>query len=315
MIGLTFRKLSEKYGMQTKNGVAFGDMNGFAAAFNEGNGYKRIQFSTVFPNEQAKDALIAKLDSKELLRKYRVQQLDITDFGINIIFHDAPGTMKKLKAFLEYFFPLLRESGATGTNICTHCGQSIENGQWLLVNGLVYHLHDNCANEFSVELDDSYDQAQQSDTGSYLTGFLGALLGSVAGAVIWAIVLMLGYVASLVGLLIGIFAERGYKLFHGRNSKGKVVILLIAVIAGVLLGTLGGWTLQVADLIRKGELSGATFADIPVIMQALLTVPEALSELSSDVIIGFVYAALGAAALLWRAGKAVARPKIRNLND
>lgn len=315
MIGSTFKKYASEFGMQTKHGVAFGDMNGFAATFSEGAGYKQIQFSTTFPYEQAIDSLNTKLNEKNIRREFRVEKITLTPFSVSIVFHDNPGTMKKIRAFMEYFFPILRESGATGTNICPKCGETIENGQWRLLNGMAYHFHEDCAKEFSNELDDSYDQAQREDDGSYLNGFFGALLGSIAGAIVWAIVLMMGYVASVVGLLIGFLAERGYKLLHGRSGKGKVVILLIAVIVGVLLGTVGGWSLQVADLIRSGELPGATFADIPAIMQSILSDPEAMRELSSDVITGFIYAGLGVAVLIWRAGKEVARPKVKNLND
>jgi len=71
----------------------------------------------------------------------------------------------------------------------------------------------------------------------------------------WAVVLNLGYVASLVGLLIGFLALKGYDLLKGKQGKGKVAILIVAIVFGVLLGTFAEETFTVIGLINNGELN------------------------------------------------------------
>ena len=73
-----------------------------------------------------------------------------------------------------------------------------------------------------------------------LSVLLGMAAGAALGAVVWAIVLSFGYIASLVGLLIGFLAEKGYSLCKGRQGKGKIAILILAVVFGVVLGTFIG---------------------------------------------------------------------------
>ena len=130
------------------------------------------------------------------------------------------------------------------------------------------------------------------------------MLGAALGAIVWAIVLSFGYIASLVGLLIGFLAEKGYNLCKGKQGKGKIAILILAVVFGVVLGTLLAESYGLFDLINSGMVSGLEISDIPeTILYLLVNDGEYLGIVLKNVAMGLFFAALGVFALLRQTGK------------
>lgn len=315
MVGSGLQKLARKHGMNVSGGVAYGSLMGYATTFSEGSGWKRIDISTQFADPDQRIALQTAVNAVDISREYRVQNLTISHKCINIIFLDNPGTMKKLEAFIDWFYPMLTRHGASGANICPECSSEVAGGSWYLVDGVAHCFHESCANHVQEALAQDHQQRQEEDDGSYVQGFFGALLGAALGAVVWALVLLGGYVASIVGLLIGWLAEKGYKLFHGKRGKGMIAILIVVIILGVLLGTLAADGISLAQMISAGELSGYTYRDIPsVILFLLIGDAEYLSATMGNVAMGLVFAALGVFALLRKAGQEVSAVKIKKLS-
>lgn len=310
MIGSGLKKLAKENKMRISNGVAYGSLGGFTATLCEGAGWKQIVFSTLFTDRKKMDELVEFTGRMNLQRRYRVQNLNITQRSVQVFFHDNPGTMKKIREFLEWFQPLLQSHGATPANVCTECGCEITDGRWVLVEGTAFYLHDACARKVSREIETENTQRKEEATGSYGLGLIGALLGSVLGAIVWAIVLNLGYVASVVGLLIGWLAEKGYNLLHGKQGKAKVLILIVAIIFGVLLGTFAADAFTLIGMISNGELPGFAMGDIPAIILILLA-DDADYRIGTigNILMGLLFAALGVFSLLRKASKDVADTK------
>lgn len=314
MIGSGLKKFAMDHGMKVDHGVAYGSLMGYAATLCEGAGYKQIIITTKFPDADKLNWLQEQLNSKNLTREYRVQNLSFAPDAVSIVFLDNPGTMKKLVAFVDWFLPLLQESGATGVDTCGECGSELTDSCWILVNGAAYHVHSSCAEKIKRDLVEEQTQQKQERTGSYPMGLLGALAGSALGAVVWAIVLNLGYVASLVGLLIGWLADKGYNLLKGKQGKGKIAILILAVVFGVLLGTFSADAFTLASMIGAGELPGILVKDIPdMIIFLLIEDPEYRSATISNILIGLLFAGLGVFAMLRKTSRAVADVKVVDL--
>lgn len=314
MIGSGLKKFALEHGMKVDRGVAYGSLLGYAATLCEGSGYKQIVLTTKFPDPDKLQWLQDQLNRKNVTREYRVQNISFAPDAVGIVFTDNPGTMKKIEAFVEWFFPLLQESCATGVDICGECGGELMDSCWILVGGAAYHVHTACAERIKRDLAEEQTQQKQERTGSYPMGLLGALSGSVIGAIVWAIVLNLGYVASLVGLLIGWLAEKGYNLFRGKQGKAKVAILVIAVIVGVLLGTFGADAFTLISMMNRGELPGLTVADIPYMIVLLLAEDaEYRGGMISNILMGLLFAGLGVFAMLRKASREVADVKVIDL--
>lgn len=313
MIGAGLKKLAARHNMTIKKGVAYGNMLGYATTLSEGAGTKYINISTTFPTPQKSDELLALLQKQDLEKEYRVTNILFSPNAIYITFYDNPGTMKKLEAFIDYFYPLLKEFEASPYNICTECRCEIVSGSWKLINNCAFYFHNNCVEKVKSDIAYETEVEKQEDTGSYISGFIGALLGSCLGAVVWAIVLSLGYIASLIGLLIGLCSEKGYTLFRGKNGKGKLFILILTALFAVLLGTIGGETLSLVNWIRKGELPGYTFADIPLLLVYLIMDAEYLAAVGKNILVGIIFAALGIFSLLRKTSKEVSTVKVIDL--
>lgn len=315
MIGSGLKKLAAEYGMKVDRGVAYGSLQGFAATMCEGSGWKRISFSTTFSDPVQKTAFMDAVQAVDVQKTYRVSGLGIAADGVQINFLDNPGTMGKIREFLAWFLPLLQEYGASAWDVCPECGYQITDGKWMLSNGgVARYYHDACAQKALREVEDQNEQRKQQDNGSYLKGTIGALLGALIGAVVWAVVLLAGYMASIIGLLIGWLSDKGYRLLGGRNGKGKIAILIVAVILGVVIGTLGSDAITLAQMINETPGATATYADIPMLLVALFAEDEGYrSALLGNIGMGLLFAALGVYWFVIRAGKEVADAKLVEL--
>lgn len=182
-----------------------------------------------------------------------------------------------------------------------------------MIDGVAHHMHESCAQLVSSQISEENDRMVAESKGSYFTGFLGALLGAVIGAIVWAIVLNMGYVASVVGLLIGFLALKGYDLLKGKQGEGKVAILIVVIILGVLLGTFAAEMFTVITMINAGELN-LEIAEAPLLVLAVLIEdPEYAGAVGGNALMGLLFAALGVFSLLKKAGQAVSGTKVKCL--
>ena len=294
MIGSALKKLAKQNGMKIYGGVAYGVIRGYAATLSEGAGYKKIVFAVSFPEPGNRVAITDLIGVSNIRSTYRVTNISIGAKVIQVTFHDTVGTMKKITAFLDWFIPLLEQYGATRADICAECGGEMIGPLWAQVNGICYPLHESCARKVQETVSEGNEERNRLDSGSYVTGTLGALMGAVLGAVVWALVLNAGYVASLVGLLIGWLAEKGYNLAKGKQGRGKVWILILAILLGVALGTFGSDAIEIGKMLSEGALPGFGYQEIPLFILALLADNgEYRTAVLCNLGIGVLFAGLG----------------------
>jgi hypothetical protein len=311
MIASGLKKLANENGMKVAHGVAYGSLRGYTATLSEGSGYKQIVFSTRVADA---DALLAAINQVDVQRTYRVQSLNVAPRGIQIVFMDNPGTMKKIESFIDWFIPLLGQHGATMANVCTECGGDATNGRWILIDGVAHYLHDSCAEKVRREITETEESEKQNRDGTYGGGAVGAFIGAALGAVVWTLVLMMGYVASIVGLLIGWLSEKGYNLTKGKQGKGKIVILILAIIFGVVLGTFAADVVSVIQFINNGEIVDLTAGEAPLlVLMTFIADAEYRTATLLNVGMGLLFAGLGVYTLLRKTGKAVSGTKIIDL--
>lgn len=316
MISGAFKKLAKENGMQISNGVAYGSLRGYTATLKDGAGSKYISFATGFkdPNQLTQlKAVLVQYGDKQLLKDFRVAQMFVDPKCIRFVFADSFGTMKKIYAFLDWFIPLLNQFEATPAGVCNLCGAPLENGSWIMMDDVCYYAHQACADSLDRQLTEQNEQKKQERTGSYLRGFVGAILGAALGAVVWGIVLMVGYIASAVGLLIGWLAGKGYDLLKGKQGKGKVAILALAVICGVVLGTMFAALFAAIKTVLEIGSPYATISDVPEIMGVVFANSEFWAAAVKDILIGLLFAGLGVFVMLKNTGKEVSDSKVKKL--
>ena len=149
-----------------------------------------------------------------------------------------------------------------------------------------------------------------------MNDLIGALIGTAVGAAIWAGVWLMGYMASIVGLAIGVLAERGYTLLKGKKGTLKVIILIICVLLGVIAGTLAGEYLVMIDALKDMGITGVPFKDLAEIyIDTLKSDSELMGEFVKNIMIGFLFAALGVFAFIRKKAKETAPTKVKDLKD
>ena len=119
-------------------------------------------------------------------------------------------------------------------------------------------------------------------------------------------VLFIGYVASIIGFVIGWLAEMGYTLLHGKKGIVESIILGFAVIFGVLFGTIFS---QSITLVKEGFEVG----ELPKLFSLLFQDSKYVMASLFDIILGLVFAALGAFSLIKGAGKKGSKTKVIDL--
>ena len=309
MIGSGLRKLAAEKGLKVASGVAYGSLHGYCATLSEGSGNKTLVFSTRFTEVAQKVAFTEHLQTLGLDKEFKLMALEVQDKIIQVVFLDTIGTMKRIAGFIDRFIPILEQYGASKLDICPECGTMLTGGSWKLVNGIAIYVHEACAERIRDAI--QVGNEERLSTGSYLSGAVGAFLGATGGAAAWAGVMLLGYVTSLVGFLIGFLAERCYNLFRGKKGVGKIVILILAVIFGVLLGNAAANMIAILN-----ELSGYGFGikeGIEFLIAAFTEVPEVRVAMIKDTVLGLLYAGLGVAFLISKTKKEVTGPKFIDL--
>ena len=233
-------------------------------------------------------------------KKYRIDQVHAWTEGMQIIFNDAPGTMKRYREFTEWLLPQLSLYGFLNSEYCPMCGLLLDGASSWRLDKLAVHGHDRCFASREQEEKAEVERIKNEDTGSYASGFLGAVLGALLGAIPWAIALFMGYIASVLGFLISLLSAKGYDLLHGKMGKGKILIVTLVSAVGVVCGNILGDVISIAVMIGKGELFGASFADIPAIMAELFRDAEYMDMFRTNLKLGLFFALLGMAGVVWK---------------
>ena len=316
MVGSGIKKLAKENDLKVASGVAYGNLYGFASTFSEGNGYKRLVIVTQFADPEAERWLKSEINQRKTDREFRVQSIDFTVKYIDIVFKDSVGTMKRIYAFIEWFYPLLKQAGASKCKVCAECGEVMEKGSWNLIEDIAYPMHKDCAIRLRNALIEEHETERITEKGSYLTGLIGALIGAALGSVLWAILYYAGYIASLAGLVIGVLAEKGYRICKGKKGTIKVLILVVAIIAGILFGTFAADWFILYEMLGNGEIPGATAGDLIPMMIEMFKMDEDLClATAKDIGLGLVFAALGVFAILKKAAKEAKPTKVKDLKD
>lgn len=301
------KNFAEANGLKIAKNIAYGDLRGYAATVSLGQGFIQIVLSTSFPDATGQDAVKEAVNQQNLSKEYGVRDLSFSQKQISITFaYSLKKHLSRVESFLDFFLPLLHTQQASGVNTCPECGGDITSGCWKLIDGVAYHMHTECGAKVCRDIKAADQEKKESDTGNYLTGFIGAFLGATLGGIVWGLVLLIGYVAAVVGLLIGFLAEKGYSLLKGKKGTGKIVILTLAIIFGVVFGTFFS---DAVTLLQEGY----DLDEIPFLFELLFYSDDYVTATVGNIVLGLIFAGLGVFGLLRATGKELSDTKVIDL--
>lgn len=252
MIKGEFLQLAEEYGMKQDQGVAYGIVEGYAATFLDGAGTHRMMLTTRFESNTDKDALMEIINREDLKGLYNIRKLQIAKKVVYVAFAMAPDTISKIRSFIEWFFPLLEQFGASKAHICVQCQEPMEDKdvQWILRDGATaFRVHKPCADELKLTVKTQTKSYRASQNGSVGMGILGALAGAGVGIVLWILLQLINFYGPIAGMAAGWLTLFFYGRFQGKAGKLRIPILVVAGILSVVLGAALG---EITAILVKG---------------------------------------------------------------
>ena len=296
MIGIGYKKLAEELSLTQADGIAYGTIQGYVTTLSEGAGYKDI-FISAGINEETGQIIKKYLEDEENKNKYRITSFEMTDKSIYIVFFDNPGTMDRIRQFIEWFYPILNDAAALGANNCYECKQVLTDPVTKFINNKAVLLHGYCAEKIAEDFKEQNKLTKEKS--SLGKGFLGALIGGILGAIPWAIVYYFGWFVGWLGFLIGYLAQKGYSKFGGKSRKATIAVIGLAIIISVFFAQFLGECIGVGYYILNGEIPGYTLAEAPGLVFYVLSIDsEVAGSFFANIGIGMIFAALGTFSIL-----------------
>lgn len=297
MVAKGLKDYAAEKGLKVAEGVAYGVINGYMVTLKEGYGIKEVSVSCAVTDETARK-ITEYLQSKDAVKLYRVQNFKVMREGIVLEISDTVGTMKKIKALLEFLPNFLRTNGALADGFCTACGNAIEPGQpsrIVLINGMAHRVHEGCASGLMerANVEQVRHEVEDKNLGK---GILGAVLGALLGSIVWAVVYYIGYLSAIAGFAIGALAVKGYEKMGGKPCKEKMPVVLVLTILGVAFG-------QYISYVFMGFMEGFGVYGSLVYQFYLFSDSEFASAYIFDIVLGIFFAILGVVGILKKAAK------------
>lgn len=147
-----------------------------------------------------------------------------------------------------------------------------------------------------------YRPAVQEKRENVIGGIVGAFLGSLIGVAVIVVLEQLGYVAAISGIVMGVCAFKGYELLGGKLSKLGVVISVLIMIIMIWVGTRASWALVLQKEIYTEESFFTVFRLFDQVLDELKAMgADITSDFTKDLIMQYVFAAIGAGSMIFRA--------------
>lgn len=278
--------LAEEYGLKREQGVAYGIINNYAVTFSSGAGNHRMMLATRFESNTDKDALMSIIDRQDLKGLYHIRKLQIAKKVVYISFSDKPGTTEKIHSFIDWFFPLLEQFGASKADICTQCQELIEEDEvhWVLRDGATaFRMHRSCAEELKETVNTQNQSYQAKANGSLAKGILGMLIGALLGTLLWAVLQLINFYAPIAGMANGWLIVFFYGKMNGSKHKLRIPLMVIVGILSVCLSVTGTYFVE---MLQNGTALSLFF-------QALATEADFLTGVVNKIIVGTIFMGLG----------------------
>ncbi len=293
MLSSKLKKFAQENSLTVAHGVAYGYYRDYLMTLSESSEVKQAVFSVLIENDEAKSSLLAELNEKGFRGEHFIDKAYVTDHQVTIVFLRAYGIMKRLPTALETVAEKMSLAGVKGRGYCPYCGQTTNGTEEMyLINDVAMQLHSGCLESVEVGFSEKAEAAKTS--GSVATGAVGAIIGAIIGAIPWAIVSYLGWFVGYLGFFISFASCKGYELLHGKETKLKGIIVLVVSLVAVVLAE---YAASLVSLMR--EFPGTPLSTCFIALnEAILYDPEVQRILAYNLIMGWLFAALGMYSLI-----------------
>lgn len=221
---------------------------------------------------------------------YEQQTKEIKGIAVNngaiIVTIKAASFAKKvpdlINRLLDPIFNYLQTSGYQSG--CESCGNSDVPPVCYEVNGVAFHLCQNCKNQVEVDLQ-NHKTAQKNRKAKFVPGLVGAFIGALIGAALWILIYRLGYIAGIAGAVTAICAMKGYEMLGGHLDKRGVIGSVIIMVLVIFFANKISWAWEAYDALADYDW---TFSECYRQLSYILTETETTGSYYGDLVIGYV---------------------------
>lgn len=103
-----FKEFAVSKGLKLSNGIAYGNLYGYAATLSDGDGFKQITVTTRFADSAKQRELETYLRQNNIFQEYSLRDLSFFPERISIVFfYSNINQLQTIDNFVNWFFPLL----------------------------------------------------------------------------------------------------------------------------------------------------------------------------------------------------------------
>lgn len=221
----------------------FGNLKGYSSALFRNHGGIQLTVNTRFSGTEHQEKLQTFLQTADLKANYHIYQYNITAEKLNFqwISFGEPYSFEDIPAFIAWFFPMLKEYGASGIHVCPECGKEIipMSGHWYMTahNSTSHYIHSACRGSLMQKEQQASSLFRKNKLPTYKAGFLWALLFALPGTLLWSFLVTKSDAVPCIGIFIGLLGWLGYTLAPGRRGAAKLPLLFASTLLNLIVGT------------------------------------------------------------------------------
>lgn len=278
MLWTGLRKLGKELDFERTDSEAAGMLKNCFVKMYDGKNLKAVELYTPQMEDDDKDYIVKKLEANKI-KKHEWQQN-----GIKIEFAEyfIPYSISKIKDLLNELVNYFAVKYPAQKPPCQHCGLQNKTEIYDLNNVSMLICND-CYKHFEKTIQDENAEREYIPN-NYLRGFIGALLFAIPGILLAVLLFVflnsLAAVSAIAYIFLGIL---GYKKFKGKITPVGAIIIIIAGLIMVGIGTTVAYSVYILQLLYK-EI-GFIYIDR---LFEVLKMPEIQKELMTNIVISYL---------------------------